>query len=59
MVDESDQTSMTTTCSTASMNTENDENGHTHAFVSSLSSDLDSGTFMLLFLINRHVCNFF
>ena len=42
MVDESDQTSMTTTCSTASMNTENDENGHTHAFVSSLSSDSDA-----------------
>ena len=58
VVDECDQTSMTTTCSTASMKTENDENGHTHAFVLSLSSDSDasdsdSGTFMLLlFLMN-------
>ena len=41
-----------------------DEYSHTHAFVSSISSDsdasdLDSGTFMLLFLIHRHVCKFF
>ena len=38
----------TTTCSTALMNTENDENGsvdYIHASVSSLSSDSDSGSF--------------
>ena len=49
MVDECDQA--TTTCSTALMNTENDENGtvdYTHASVSSLSSDSDSGTFLFL-----------
>ena len=50
MVDECDQA--TTTCSTALMNTENDENGtvdYTHASVSSLSSDSDSGTFLLFY----------
>ena len=53
MVDECDQA--TTTCSTALMNTENDENGtvdYTHASVSSLSSDSDSGTFLLVFFFN-------
>ena len=57
MVDECDQTSMTTTCCTASMSGEN-ATDYTHASVSSLSSDSgapdsDSGTFMLLiFFIN-------
>ena len=42
----------TTTCSTALMNTENDENvtvDYTHASVSSLLSDSDSGTFSCYF----------
>ena len=52
MVDECDQA--TTTCSMALMNTANDENGtvdYTHATVSSLSSDSDSGTFLLVFFL--------
>ena len=58
MVDECDQA--TTTSSTALMNTENDENGtvdYTHASVSSLSSDSDSGNF--LFFNYIHVCDFY
>ena len=52
----------TTTCSTALMNTENDENGsvdYIHASVSSLSSDSDSGSFFFFLTTCMYVIFFF
>ena len=60
MVDECDQA--TTSCSTALMNTENDENGtvdYTHASVSSLSPDSDSGTFLFFLTTSMYVIFYF